>query len=184
MFSSVLALALLPLVWGAADPTKVCLPDVFQVLEYNIETGERVQIAVDFKQNLLTSVSPNVTIVDDYEKLRTYTIDATGNCQYVSLSPEEVYPQCLPATSTYVGELFIGSGPSRVPAEAWDIPFKGVTMRVAYSNQPGEPRYPFMARLVDDQGLAHSSLYFDQSQNITVPNPFKIPDPCPPATVG
>ncbi|CAL1544630.1 unnamed protein product [Lymnaea stagnalis] len=184
MFSSVIALALLPLVWGAPDPTKVCAPDVFQFFSYNIETDGTAEVAIDFKQKLLTSASPNLTVVQDFDKLKSYTVDATGNCQSANLLPEQIYPQCLPATATYIGEIYIGFGPNRVPAEAWQTPYNGGIVRVAFSKQPGEPSYAILSKYTDAQGVSVTTFSSNPSQNITLPNAFKIPDPCPPATVG
>ncbi|CAL1544629.1 unnamed protein product [Lymnaea stagnalis] len=184
MFSSVIALVLLPLVWGAPDPTKVCAPDVFQFFSYNIETDGSAQIAIDFKQKLLTSASPNQTVVQDFVKLKSYTFDASGNCQSANILPEQFYPQCLPARSTYIGEVFIGFGPNRVPAEAWETPYFGGTLRAAVSHQPGEPRYAVLVKFVNAQGIPFTNFCSNPTLNITVPNAFKIPDPCPPATIG
>ncbi|XP_059142627.1 uncharacterized protein LOC131930233 [Physella acuta] len=184
MLASVLALAFLPLVLSQADPTKVCMPDTIEFITVDLVTDQIAVVSIDFTKKLLSSVSPNRTVVDDIANSKSYVIDATGNCQSYDAPLSALYPQCLPATAQLEDNIYIGFGPERLQAEAWFInPYSGGTLRLAFSKQPNQPSYPVLSKFVDSNGDVFTTFYVNPNTTISNPDSFKIPDPCPPSVI-
>ncbi|CAL1544624.1 unnamed protein product [Lymnaea stagnalis] len=184
MLLVLLTAVILPFVVCDPDSSKVCLPDKIQFNTYSIETDVNAVVAIDYTRKLLGTRSTNNSVVDDLATGKSYVTDASGSCQQYLLPLDKLYPQCLPAGASFGGDIYIGFGPNRVPAEAWESPYNGGILRMAFSNQPGQPRYPILAKFIDGKGDRFTTFYFNPNETISAANIFDIPDPCPPATFG
>ncbi|CAL1544626.1 unnamed protein product [Lymnaea stagnalis] len=185
MLHYIFVVALLSMALGAPDPTKVCSPDQTQMSSFNIQTSVTMEIINDFKQKMRLTTSPTGSRIEDMDKLKHYIFDSNGNCRSDSLPPSAFSPQCLPDNSVYIGETFVGFGPNRLPVEIWETPASdGGTVKMFLGNQPGQPSEAILDSFIRDGVAIFSNFYFNQSVTITSPDPFKIPDPCPPTSHG
>lgn len=177
-----IVVALLPFVVGETDPTKVCLPKTIQYNLLNLGTEEVGVWAIDFNKQLLGQIFPNQSMVHDLKTATAYITDADGNCRSSPIPPEGVHPTCFRAVSKRLGEGYVGFAPNSLPFEFWEFPYNRGFAKVTYTNQANGPRGPMVVKFTDEKGEITHSLFFNPSENITTPNIFNIPDPCPPET--
>ncbi|CAL1544627.1 unnamed protein product [Lymnaea stagnalis] len=179
MFSIILLGALLPFVLGQQmDPAKVCLPDTVQFISFNLDKDEGGVGAIDFKRQLLGSVTPTRTIVQDLAAKKAYVTEPDGSCQASDIADDAVLTQCLPARAVYVAEASWGFGPNALTEDGWQLPFNGGTLKLLITKQPDQPRYIMLSRFEDCKGEASSSFYINPTLNITQPGILDIPTNC------
>ncbi|KAK0050634.1 hypothetical protein Bpfe_019971 [Biomphalaria pfeifferi] len=160
------------------DPTKVCFPDTLQFVTFNLNTDEGGIEAVDFKRNLLGSVTPSRTLVQDYNARKTYLLSADGNCQVFDIPEDTIFTKCLPARAVFVGEANWGFGPNLLPEDGWQFSYNGGELRVLVTKQPGQPRYIMMSKFVEANGNYTVTMYLNPSVTITQANIFDVPKQC------
>ncbi|KAH9505518.1 hypothetical protein Btru_057490 [Bulinus truncatus] len=165
------------------DPTKVCMPDTLQFLTFNLNKDEGGIEAIDFKKNLLGSITPSGTLVQDFNSKKSYITDASGNCQVFDIPEDGIFTQCLPARAKWVGEANWGFGPNLLPEDGYELTYMGGTLRILVTKQPGQPRYIMMSKFIECNGNSTVTIYLNPSVTITQANIFDIPKVCSPATV-
>ncbi|KAK0069336.1 hypothetical protein Bpfe_001518 [Biomphalaria pfeifferi] len=123
----------------------------------------------------------NTTVVNDLQSEKTY-ITENGTCQSSDL-PKDPYPQCLPANAVQLANITVGLGSNQLTGTVWQFPYNNGVLKVAFTNVPNAPNYPFLTRFVDDKGVVSASFFVDIATNITQPALLKIPDLCPPKVI-
>lgn len=182
----ILASVVFTTVLSDPDPTKVCLPEVFQSQLYSFTTDDYGTLAVDFKQEVLgiEYVKSEIRVVLNLTNFEGVGINTTdGKCQKISAAADinNVVTRCLPATAKLLtNSTRLGVAPNSVDLEAWEIDVGIGKTRVLLTT--GANRIPVLRQFETDK-LKEVSVYANPQLTITQKGIFDVPAVCSPATV-
>jgi hypothetical protein len=185
-----LASALLVTVYGqAADPTKICLPDVLQVHSVSLTTNVSGVIAFDYPNKAISIRDDNgirsVYNLNDFTLARIN--EADSSC--VRITPpgsiRDLVSQCLPAGARQLtqGNIYLGLSPARLDIQGWEFAVESIgTVSVGITT--GSPSVPVIRHFISSsQAPSDIQILVNAKTSIDDATIFAVPDDCPAHTV-
>jgi hypothetical protein len=171
-----------------ADPTTVCLPDVYQSNFYDFSTEIGGVMAYDFPNHLLAfQLTNGIRRVFNLTAFSAVSVnDTDGEC--TTLAPDVRYRtfnvQCVPANAELLSNSsYIGLSPGDTKVQAWKVDIPGVlTVRVALTTTTPAVLVVREYRVPGDT-QSQVILFVNPQTSITNKNIFNVPPVCSPATV-
>jgi hypothetical protein len=190
MMFLVLASALLVTVYGqAADPTKVCLPDVLQVHQTSLTRDASGTVAYDFPNKVIAiRLDDGTRNVFDLSANTLSRINETDSSCGQTPTPS-VYnnyvSQCLLSGARLLSpeETYLGLSPARLDIQGWSYDVENVgTVTIGVTK--GSPSVPVIRRF-DTNSATPSDILLLVNAKTTIDDAtiFDVPDDCPADTI-
>ncbi|KAI8777210.1 Ovipostatin 3 [Biomphalaria glabrata] len=166
------------------DPTKVCIPDLFQNDVYDFTKNDYGRAAVDFSKNqsAIAYVKAGFRVVYDLTKQKAYVIGANDSCTVITMTASQNIMKCLPPNAVELnnGSLTIGRVGHGLLMNSYEIPVDQDTkIRLGYT--ASDPAIPILRQLIGtNSSVAGDVLFFTNPKTSVDADLFVVPTVCPP----